>query len=88
MDKSLVKNNISESLNVKIYPNPITDDIIHVKQFTDEKYTHFEISNLMGQVFASGKLSNQPIHVNHLASGSYLIALRNSHSKIVKRLIK
>jgi hypothetical protein len=87
-DKSLVKNNISESLNVKIYPNPITNDIIHVKQFTDEKYTHFEISNLMGQVFASGKLSDQPIHVNHLASGSYLIALRNSHSKIVKRLIK
>ena len=87
-DISKVTNSSSESLVVKIYPNPIIDDIIYIKQYNDDKFATYEISNLMGQVFASGKLSNETIHVGHLASGSYLVTLKNSHSRIVKRLIK
>lgn len=79
---------ISESTNIKIYPNPISGDVIYVKQNGSEEYNSFTISNLLGQEFASGTLTNKPIYLNHLPSGSYLITLRNNTSKIVKRLIK
>lgn len=85
---SEITNSSSESINIKIYPNPIIDDVIHIKQFNDNEFVSYQISNLVGQVFSSGKLSSETIHVGHLASGSYLITLKNSHSKIVKRLIK
>ena len=76
--------------NYKIYPNPISGDIIYIK-FNNaiENPESFEISNLMGQVFMTGKLvNNQPINVGHLASGSYLMTLRSKDKKIVKRIIK
>jgi len=87
-DISKIAKSSSESVPVKVYPNPIIGDVIHIKQFNDNIFESYEVSNLMGQVFASGKLSNETIHVGHLASGSYLITLKNSHSRIVKRLIK
>lgn len=80
--------NISESTNIKIYPNPISGEVIYVKQTSTEEYHSFTISNLMGQVFVSGKLTNKPIYLSHLPSGSYLMTLRNNNSKMVKRLIK
>jgi hypothetical protein len=83
-----VETKISESTNIKIYPNPISGDVIYVKQNGSEAYKSFTVSNLMGQVFVSGTLTNNPIHLNHLPSGSYLITLRNKDSKMVKRLIK
>ena len=79
---------IVKSTNVKIYPNPITGDVIYVKQNNSEGYNSYTVSNLMGQVFVSGTLTDEPIYLNHLASGSYLITLRNNNSKMVKRLIK
>ena len=79
---------IVKSTNVKIYPNPITGDVIYVKQNNSERYNSYTVSNLMGQVFVSGTLTDEPIYLNHLASGSYLITLRNNNSKMVKRLIK
>ncbi|MFH6769602.1 zinc-dependent metalloprotease [Gaetbulibacter aquiaggeris] len=79
---------ISESTNIKIYPNPISGEVIYVKQTSNKEYHSFTISNLMGQVFVSGKLTNNPIHLSHLPSGSYLITLRSNNSKMVKRLIK
>ena len=87
-ETAIVKNNASEASKIKIYPNPMIDDVIHVKQFQNDKFTSYEISNLMGQIFTSGRLTNETVHVGHLASGSYLITLKNGHSKAVKRLIK
>lgn len=79
---------ISASTNIKIYPNPISGEVIYVKQTSTKEYHSFTISNLMGQVFVSGKLTNNPIHLSHLPSGSYLITIRSNNSKMVKRLIK
>ena len=82
------KTEASNTLDIKIYPNPISGDIFYVKSDSVEGSKNFEISNLMGQIFMSGKLSNQPINVGHLSSGTYLVTIRNKNKKVVKRLIK
>jgi hypothetical protein len=78
----------SKLLDFKIYPNPISGNIIYVKPInTTESYT-FEISNLMGQVFSIGTLTSEAINVEYLASGTYLMTIKNNDSKIIKRIIK
>lgn len=77
------------SLSVKIYPNPISGNLIYVASETNENPENFEICNLMGQVFATGKLlNNQPINIGYLASGTYLMTIRSKNKKIVKKIIK
>lgn len=79
---------VSNASDIKIYPNPISGDVLYIKSNTADT-EFFEISNLMGQVFVSGKVtSNEPVHVNHLSSGTYLLTIKSKSSKISKRLIK
>lgn len=76
---------------VKVYPNPIKGDVLYVKtNSAEELLTTYDISNLEGQIFASGTLSrtNQPINVSELSSGMYLLIIRNKHSTITKKIIK
>jgi len=83
--------NISQTTNstdFNIYPNPISGDIVYAKPINTTETFTFEISNLIGQIFSQGTLTNQPINVEHLASGTYLITIKNNHSKIIKRIIK
>jgi len=83
--------NISETNNstdFNIYPNPILGDVVYAKAINTTEIFTYEISNLIGQVFSQGTLTSQPIHVDHLASGTYLITIKNNHSKTIKRIIK
>lgn len=73
--------------DIKVYPNPISGNLLYVK-LNNKESNYFEISNLMGQVFVSGILKNEPIQVDHLSSGSYIITITNKDSKIIKRFIK
>jgi PKD repeat protein len=77
--------------SVRVYPNPVKDDVIFIKAFgAKEILTTYNISNLEGQIFMSGTLSqtNQAIDVSTLSSGMYLITVRNKQSTKTKKIIK
>ncbi|WP_185956482.1 T9SS-dependent choice-of-anchor J family protein [Changchengzhania lutea] len=76
---------------VKVYPNPIKGDVVYVKTNSfQELSTTYNISNLEGQIFASGTLSgtNQPINISLLSSGMYLLTIKNKETSITKKIIK
>lgn len=74
--------------DIRIYPNPITSDLLYIKLNNSESILNYEISNVMGQVFTFGTVTNEPINLSQLSSGTYLMTIKNKTSKIVKRIIK
>ncbi|WP_303317472.1 T9SS type A sorting domain-containing protein [Flavivirga abyssicola] len=74
--------------NIKAYPNPITSNSLYIKTTNTEDILKYQISNLFGQVFLSGTLTNQPINVSDLASGTYFLTLTSKNSRIVKKIVK
>jgi len=77
----------------KVYPNPVKSDMLFVKTNNNsedgsEMEVSFQISNLVGQQFLSGTVTNQPINVSSLSSGTYLLILTDGHSRVVKKIIK
>ncbi len=84
---------ISDETIYKVYPNPIKKDLLFVKsnnplETNSREHVNFEISNLVGQRFLWGKVSNQPIDVSSLSSGTYLLTLTSGHSRVMKKIIK
>ncbi len=80
-----VENNEKEQ-ELVIYPNPVTNDLLFVKSSDTLDY---EITNLVGQVFAKGHLTNSGINVSNLSSGAYFLVLQGDNtSRNIKRFIK
>ncbi len=77
-----------KALNVKVYPNPISGNMLYLKSTDLEGSTYYTISNLTGQVFVQGTLNNNEINLNRLNKGVYLLTLQNGSSTIVKKVIK
>ena len=73
---------------IKVYPNPINGDMLYVKTNNPEALTTYYISNLAGQIYNSGILTNQPLDVGNLSSGMYLITVLSKDSRITKKIIK
>lgn len=62
----------------KIYPNPVVDRWITIdldERKTMQKWTRFEIRDLLGRVVSTGSLSGKStgISLPHLSSGAYLV---------------
>lgn len=74
--------------NVVAYPNPIKNDLLYVKTNVGEDPFYYQISNLAGNVFMTGMLSDEPINLSRFASGMYLLTISNKNSKVTKKIIK
>ncbi|MFD1614824.1 M43 family zinc metalloprotease [Gelatiniphilus marinus] len=72
----------------KVYPNPVKNDLLYIKANDTELVSIYEISNLVGQTFLSGTVSNRPIDVSSLSSGTYLLILNDGKSRVLKKIIK
>jgi len=71
-----------------VYPNPVKDDLLYIRANRTDLVSNFEISNLMGQTFLSGVVSNRSIDVSSLSSGTYLLILNDGKSRVLKKFIK
>lgn len=78
----------SSLVQIKIYPNPVSDGTLNISSTTDDSATNYQISNFYGQVLSQGPLTNKQIDVNNLSSGTYLLTLNNGKSRVVKKFIK
>ncbi|TXE11991.1 T9SS type A sorting domain-containing protein [Seonamhaeicola algicola] len=79
--------------DIKLYPNPVKNNLLYIQTLAsnfndDSTVLHFEISNLVGQKFSSGIVTNKPIDTSNLASGSYLLTVISNTNRVVKRFIK
>ncbi|MDD7887058.1 T9SS type A sorting domain-containing protein [Flavivirga sp. 57AJ16] len=94
IDDILIKNVEKEQnpsntlLDIKAYPNPIISNLLYIKHRNTEAFLSYQISNLVGQVFLSGALTNQPINVSSLSSGTYFLTINSENSRIVKKIVK
>ncbi|WP_406684162.1 M43 family zinc metalloprotease [Seonamhaeicola sp. MEBiC1930] len=74
--------------SIKLYPNPIKNNAFYIKRNNTDETLFYEISNLVGQKFDSGVVSNQPINVSNLNNGTYLLTLIGDNSRVIKKFIK
>ena len=72
----------------KVYPNPVKGDILYVKNIDLETVSTYHISNMVGQPFLSGTLTNNSINFSNLPSGAYLLTLTNGKRSVLKKIIK
>ena len=72
--------------NIKIYPNPVKDNLLNVSAFADN--LGYKIYNTLGQVVAKGQLTTNSINVSELEAAVYLVEFSNENTKITKRFIK
>ena len=78
----------NDLFEAKVYPNPVSNGTIFIKAFLIDPSIRFKITNFQGQMLAKGVISNNEINVSQLASGTYLLVLENSSSRVIKKFIK
>ncbi|WP_158655124.1 T9SS-dependent choice-of-anchor J family protein [Flavivirga eckloniae] len=83
-----VPNSVDTLLDIKVYPNPITNATLYINSRNTNGTLNYQISNLVGQIFLSGTLTNHPIDVSSLSSGTYFISINGKNSRIVKKIVK
>lgn len=72
-------NETSESSELSIYPNPVTN-ILHVKHTFSNKIT-YKIVSITGQQIKAGMITNseEQIHVSSLSEGIYFLQFYDNH---------
>lgn len=76
---------------VRLYPNPVHDQLIMSFGHTASEFAHFDIMDLSGKVLKSGTLTvhkTSILNVDHLSSGLYLIRVDVEGLCFQKRFIK
>jgi uncharacterized repeat protein (TIGR01451 family) len=73
------------TIEVNIYPNPVTD-ILHLD--TKENWTKAEIYDISGRIMRSVTLVGQSLDVSELESGSYFVRLKDGEKVGVVKFVK
>lgn len=81
-DTSILAVNDSEKEVIRIYPNPVKNQLTITGTTNDQKY---EIYSLDGKLVKTGTYSSpQLINVNKLSKGIYLLKIENQNLKFIK----
>ena len=71
----------------KIYPNPVSGNILNVKLFYDSAVS-YRIINMIGQTVLSGELKDQQINVESLKSGMYFVEINDGEETMTKKFVR
>jgi hypothetical protein len=85
IETTSISNNIND---LSVYPNPVKNGKIYLKSTGEISDASYQITNFQGQMLAKGQYLNAEINVNQLPSGSYLLILENSNSRVIKKFLK
>ena len=87
LDKVLLppatSNQLIDSPNVSIYPNP-SSDFINIKNIDGE----YSIVNMIGNTISNGVLNNNVIDINKLSKGIYFICIKNQNNNYLGSFVK
>jgi hypothetical protein len=85
IETTILSNNIKD---LRVYPNPVKSEKIYLKSTGEISDVTYQITNFQGQILSRGQYLNGEINVSLLPSGSYLLILENSNSRVIKKFIK
>ncbi|HET7733848.1 MAG TPA: PA14 domain-containing protein, partial [Paludibacter sp.] len=86
---SAVENNYANK-NINIYPNPVTNGVMHVNltDFTSNDPLKITLYDTLGKAVLQSSLNTSGnISLNGVPSGMYLVSFRNSETNENKRII-
>tara|TARA_X000000368_G_C22847456_1_gene630558 strand:- start:496 stop:858 length:363 start_codon:yes stop_codon:yes gene_type:complete len=88
---SLSSNELSNSDNWEIFPNPTKHNIV-IEGNSDNK-TELSIINNLGKIVFTTNLNNaefisETIDISHLKNGLYFLQITNSKNRITKKIVK
>jgi len=81
-------NDVDISDNIKIYPNPVENNLNIKLPSNIGNETRFSINNILGQVISKGELKNDALDVSQLETGMYFLQIIAEGRKGVKQFIK
>jgi len=80
--------NAPENSTVKLYPNPVGDELI-IETATPSGKHGFEIFTAEGQLVITGNFSNRTVvNTGNLSPGIYLVKLENDTAVEIKKMVK
>ena len=83
-----IKNNIAQSINLIVYPNPANDKIgVH---YTTNQTSQLELKNMFGQLVMKKKYTgsiSETLDVKDLQSGTYVISIYEKDHVSNKKLV-
>jgi len=79
---------MSESFDVSVYPNPASD-LLNI-QSPKSKIQTFSLTDASGRVVMSKQLANHSgsIHIGHLPKGVYILTLKLDKQTVTKKIVK
>lgn len=77
--------NKAQAQVLSTYPNPVTNDLFVSDKFIGAEYT---ISNVSGNVLATGVLDAKALDVNNLSEGVYFLTISHNNEVLTSRFIK
>lgn len=74
----------------KIYPNPVSDNLLKISTNKSVDSLNIEIFNILGTSVIKQKLNNnlKEINISTLKSGIYLVKFQSENGSVTKKLIK
>ncbi len=85
--KEMIGETTSSLEDFTMYPNPVSNGIIHL-EIADIKNTNYFITNTLGQTVLKGILTSKQINIDQLKQGVYFLEIRNSEEKIINKFVK
>ena len=91
--KTVSINNSSRELEIKTFPNPVSDQLNIALSLENSTLVSVEIYNLAGQIIVSNNYDLQAgsqtirINLNELAKGSYILKITNTNGAHTQQLI-
>ena len=77
---------VGNAAEIKLYPNPASD-ILNV-ELGNQSMNTYTITNYMGQVIVSRKLTSSTIDISRLKAGVYIIRFSSDANSVSKRFVK
>ena len=73
-----------------VYPNPVTNDILHINNLNTIENYKISIFNALGELVYSNTINNtnSSININKLTSGVYFVNLNNKTNNYTQKFIK
>jgi len=73
---------------ISVYPVPAGDKLFVKVHDTQKQFTRIRIFSILGQEIYSGNLTEQPVNLNHVLPGVYILMIDGEKNSFVKKIVK
>ena len=83
-----IEPSFAKTFSAKVYPNPVTGEMLYIQANNLKEIVNYSISNLVGQNFMQGTVYNNSINLSQLNKGTYLLKLQSGNATVIKKIVK